>query len=117
MYSVTFNNECGSWEKSRKYNVMFLRVVQQYADDLMRSRYRTTPDGEILMRGYVLLNEVFAMIGMPSTPVGACVGWLYDEKNPIGDNFVDFDINPRGFNPNVVLDFNVDGDIGGKISP
>ena len=115
VYSVTFDNESVYWEKSRKYNVMFLQRIQSHANDLMRSRYQTAPDGTVIMRGYILLNEVFEMIGMPLTSVGTCVGWLYDEKNPVGDNFVDFDIHIRGTNPNVVLDFNVDGYIGDKI--
>ena len=117
VYSITFNNQSRCWEKSRNYNVMFLLAIQTYANDLMRSRCRITQDGDILMRGYILLNEVFEMIGMPLTSVGACVGWVYDEKNPIGDNFVDFDINRRGTNPNVILDFNVDGVICDKIVP
>lgn len=117
IYSVTFNNDCGCWKKSREHNVMFLLAVERYANDLMRSRYLVTPDGVVCKRGYILLNEVFEMLGMPLTSIGARVGWLYDEKNPIGDNFVDFDINRLGINPNVVLDFNVDGDIGDKIVP
>ena len=63
------------------------------------------------MINHIVLNDVFEKLGFPKTAMGYLVGWIYREKNPIGDNYIDFDINPRGFNPNVVLDFNVDGNI------
>ena len=108
-YAATFDSNCNGWSKSRKRNVFFLHMVQNYANDVMRSRYNVAPDGTVITRGYILLNEVRQMIGLPLVTEGVIVGWLYDEKNPVGDNFIDFDINPRGINPNVVIDFNVDG--------
>lgn len=101
VYSVTFDSTTRCWTKSRKLNVMFLLCVQRSANNLMRTRHRKLPDGTIT-RGYVFLNEIFAMLCMPPTKVGACVGWMCDENDPI-----DFEINIRGTNPNVVLDFNV----------
>ena len=48
-------------------------------------------------------------------------GWIYDEENPIGDNYVDFGIFNcmeekvrdfvNGYERSILLDFNVDGDI------
>lgn len=122
-YSVTFKERSGRysiggsyiWTNSRKLNLIFLLHVQAMANDKLRSRYIVTPDGEIVQKGYLYLNEVFDMIGMPRTMAGQVVGWIYEENNQIGDNFVSFDINPRGTNPNVVLDFNVDGNIFEKL--
>lgn len=47
------------------------------------------------------------------------VGWVYQKDNPVGDNLIDFGLfdvgNPgardfvNGYNPAVLLDFNVDG--------
>ena len=61
------------------------------------------------------------MLGIPRTKAGQCVGWVYDEKNPHGDNFVDFGIynlyNEKsrdfvnGYERVIWLDFNVDGNI------
>jgi hypothetical protein len=58
---------------------------------------------------------------MPRTKEGAVVGWVYDEKNPTGDNFVDFGIYDttkknnvdfvNGLKSGILLDFNVDGEI------
>jgi hypothetical protein len=59
------------------------------------------------------------------TKAGHEVGWVYDEKNPVGDNFVDFGIydlyNERarafvnGYERTILLDFNVDGVISDLI--
>ena len=61
------------------------------------------------------------MLGMQRTRAGACVGWIYDEKHPNGDNEVDFNIYNlyddatrrfvNGYEKSILLDFNVDGDI------
>lgn len=108
-YAATFDSSCNGWSKSRKQNLYFLHMVQSYATDVMRSRYNVAPDGTVIMRGYILLNEVRKMIGLPLVPEGVIIGWIYDEKNPVGDNYIDFELNARGTNPNVAIDFNVDG--------
>ena len=66
------------------------------------------------------------MLGIPKTQAGQIVGWIYDEKEPMGDNFVDFgiyDINKpsnrdfvNGHERSIWLDFNVDGDIWSLMS-
>ena len=58
------------------------------------------------------------MLGVPRRAIGQLAGWVYDENNPNGDNFVDLDIfNERNNNDeNVfILDPNVDGYILDKI--
>ena len=57
------------------------------------------------------------MLGITRTAAGMVVGWIYDEKHPVGDNFVDFgiyDINNEanrrfvnGLERTILLDFNV----------
>ena len=61
------------------------------------------------------------MLGIPRTQAGQIVGWIYDEKHPIGDNKVDFGIYNtyneanrnfvNGYERTILLDFNVDGNI------
>lgn len=97
------------WEKDAEYNLMFLRQQEKYANDKLQAN------------GYLFLNEVYDMIGIPKTKAGQVVGWIYDEKNPIGDNYVSFgiyDINKpanidfvNGIERTILLDFNVDGNI------
>ena len=86
--------------------LFFLKLTQDRANDLLR------------MRGYLFLNDVYEMLGMERSKAGQLVGWVYDEKNPIGDNYVDFGIydsrNERfvnGYYHTALLDFNVDGNI------
>lgn len=97
------------WEKDADYNLMFLRQQQNYANDKLKAK------------GMLFLNEVYEMLGIPKTKAGQVVGWVYDEVRPIGDNFVDFgiyDINREssrdfvnGYEPTILLDFNVDGNV------
>lgn len=109
IYARFFDDGCTGWTKDPEYNLMFLRDQQRYANDLLKSR------------GHIFLNEVYDMLGIQRTKAGACVGWIYDEKNPVGDNFVDFGIYDlykeknrdfvNGYERTILLDFNVDGDI------
>lgn len=109
IYARFFDDGCTGWTKDPEYNLMFLRDQQRYANDLLKSR------------GHIFLNEVYDMLGIQRTKAGACVGWIYDEKNPVGDNFVDFGIYDlykeknrdfvNGYERTILLDFNVDGNI------
>lgn len=99
--------------KDPEYNLMFLRKQQDYANEVLKHK------------GYLFLNEVYDMLGIPRTQAGQVVGWIYDENNPTGDNYVDFGIYDlhdqqkrdfvNGLERNILLDFNVDGVIYDKI--
>lgn len=108
-YARFFDDGCKGWEKDAEMNLAFLRAQQRYANDLLVSR------------GYVFLNEVYNMLGIPITKAGQVVGWVYDPENPDVQNWVDFGIynvnRPKnrdfvnGYERSILLDFNVDGDI------
>lgn len=108
-YARFFDEACTGWTKDAELNLTFLRQQQNYANELLRSR------------GHLFLNEVYDMLGIPRTKAGQIVGWIYDEKNPVGDNFVDFGIYDlyderkrafvNGYERSILLDFNVDGNI------
>jgi len=108
-YARFFDDGCTGWEKDSEYNLMFLRAQQQYANDKLRAN------------GHLFLNEIYDMLGIPRTKAGQVVGWVYDAKNPIGDNYVDFGIYDihretvrnfvNGYERTILLDFNVDGNI------
>lgn len=108
-YARFFDDGCTGWTKDPEFNLMFLKDQQRYADDLFKSK------------GHLFLNEVYDMLGIPRTQAGQVVGWIYDEKNPIGDNFIDFGIYDiaderkrsfvNGYERTILLDFNVDGNI------
>lgn len=108
-YARFFDESCAGWDKDAEYNLMFLKQQQAHANDILKRQ------------GYIFLNDVYDMLGIPRTKAGFVVGWLYSEKDPVGDNFVDFgisDINNakvrdfvNGYERVVLLDFNVDGNI------
>ena len=108
-YAKFFDEASPYWQKDPEYNFMFLKSQQQYANDLLKAR------------GRLFLNEVYEMLGIEKTKAGQIVGWVYNPENPIGDNFVDFGIFDmskervrafvNGYEPNILLDFNVDGDV------
>lgn len=108
-YARIFDNGSMGWTKDPEYNLMFLKLQQNQANDRLRAQ------------GYLFLNDVYDMLGIPRTKAGQIVGWIYDEDNPVGDNFVDFGIYDiynekacdfvNGRERSIVLDFNVDGNI------
>ena len=112
-YAKFFDEASPCWQIDPEYNLMFLKSQQQYANDLLRAK------------GRLFLNDVYDMLGIDKTKAGQVVGWVYDEANPSGDNFVDFGIYDmtkervrafvNGYETNILLDFNVDGNIWDKM--
>lgn len=108
-YARFYDDGCNNWEKDAEHNLWFLKQQQNWANDKLRAQ------------GYLFLNDVYDMLGIPRTKAGQVVGWIYDEKNPNGDNFVDFGIYNsnrevnrdfvNGYERTILLDFNVDGPI------
>lgn len=102
-YAKFFDETNDNWTKTPEYNLTFLKVQQNHANDLLHSR------------GHIFLNEVYDMIGIPRTQAGAIVGWVKGE----GDDFVDFGIFDgnrgvvrdfvNGYERSILLDFNVAG--------
>lgn len=108
-YARFFDESCIAWQKDPSYNLTFLRAQQAYANDLLKAR------------GVLFLNEVYDMLDIPRSKAGQVVGWKYDPVNGKGDNYVDFGIYDltrervrafiNGDEPNILLDFNVDGNV------
>lgn len=113
-YARFFDDGCKGWEKNSEYNLTFLNSQQNYANDKLRAQ------------GYLFLNEVYDMLGIPATKAGQVVGWIYNPDDPkSGDNYVDFGIYDiynekcrdfvNGYERTILLDFNVDGYILDKV--
>lgn len=108
-YSKFFDSSSPYWEDNPEYNFTFLKSQERYANQKLKTKK------------YLFLNEVYQMLGLKETKAGQIVGWVYDEDNPVGDNFVDFGICNfnieknrdfvNGYEPVILLDFNVDGNI------
>ena len=111
-YEFDFNAKTapGSWEANADYNLMFLRQVENYLNDLLNSR------------GHVFLNEALDSLGLKRTREGAVTGWI---KGNGGDDYVDLGVSDYytdeycesqdGYLKNIHLNFNVDGLIWDKI--
>ena len=108
-YARFFDIGNDNWNEDHDLRLFFLRAEQNYANERLKAR------------GHLFLNEVYERLGIPKTPAGQIVGWIYDPENPFGDNFVDFgiyDVHKRGsrdfvngYEEAILLDFNVDGNI------
>lgn len=108
-FSRFFDEACAGWDPNPQFSLIFLKQQQNYANEKLKSQ------------GYLFLNDVYKMLGIPVIPAGQVIGWIYDEKNPIGDNYVDFGIYDihkekcrdfvNGYEQVILLDFNHDGNI------
>ena len=99
------------WDDDPEFSLMFLKRQQEAANKILKSK------------GYLLLNDVYEMLGFNRTVAGQSVGWRYrpNDPNHNGDNYVDFGIyridipeNVRFVNGDeqcIWLDFNVDGPV------
>ena len=112
-YSVVFDETNPYYERGAGYNLIFVKNVQDAANRKLRKK------------GYLFLNDVYDMLGVPNTYIGQFAGWVWDPANPKIDSYVDFglydEMNPQkvaflqGDEYSVVLDFNVDGNIIDKV--
>ena len=111
-YARFFDEGCKGWTDDAEANLIFLRQVQNYVNDKLH------------IQGYLFLNDVYKELGIRPTRAGHMVGWIYDEENREGDNFIDFGIYDlhnakardfvNGIENVILLDFNVDGVIFGR---
>lgn len=109
-YAVIFDEMSTEWSNDPEYNKMTLLRIQQTCNDMLHAK------------GFLFLNDVYKELGVPETRVGQMVGWIDGD----GDSYVDFGlynvraVNNRaefinGYEPSILLDFNVDGVIWDKI--
>lgn len=108
-YAKFYDDGCTGWTKNPELNLMFLKRQQRYANDKLKAD------------GHLFLNDVYEMLGIHKTKAGQIVGWIYNEENPNGDNYIDFGIYDihsassrdfvNGYERTILLDFNVDGNI------
>ena len=108
-YSRFFQSGCRGFDASSgRYNLLYLKGIQAMFNN------------KLIADGYVMLNDVYRELGFDTIPEGWSIGWVYDEANPIGDNYIDFGLyearnkNQRAVNdwePVILMDFNVDGNL------
>lgn len=115
-YKRYFTRHNPNWDHSPDNVKFFMMSAQNCLNDLLKSRAYTSPTGI----GYVTFNEALAEFGfdVPSDGSGLVRGWLYDKKNPFGNNYIEVDVTPcklpgedGKLEQAYVVLFNVDGDI------
>ena len=110
VFSMFFDSSSDQWVKNDPTgNRYFLQCQQNRANDILQTK------------GYLFLNEVYEMLGLPATDVGSIVGWI----KGLGDDYVDFHIYQdeseagrrfvNGYEDVILLDFNVDGVVYDKL--
>lgn len=112
-YARFFDEYSEYYRKDPNYNLIFLKKIQSYANDMLHAN------------GYLFLNDVYQMLGIPKSPAGQIVGWIYDPNDSTIDSYVDFGLYDgkdeskrlfvNGLEKSVLLDFNVDGVIYNKL--
>lgn len=95
-YAVVFDDRSFGWTKDKETNLMFIRCQENYCNDCLKTR------------GWLFLRDIYEMLGIQVTKESCLVGWIFEENNQRGDNFVKFTIIESD-GPNITLDFNVDG--------
>ena len=103
-YARFFDESCKEWDPDPECNLTFLKIQQDLANKYLQAN------------GHLFLNEVYDLLGIKRTKAGQYVGWVWQGD---GDNFVDFGIYEtrrernrafvNGYEPVILLDFNVDG--------
>lgn len=103
-YARIFDAGNPGWENDPAINLAYLKAQQALCQRKLETQ------------GYLFLNDVYKLLGYREDLASRNVGWIFDEENPVGDNFVDFGFSDseefiNGMEPTVILDFNVDGPI------
>ena len=109
-YIKYFTRSNPYWDDTAYYVELFLRSQQNYANDRLK------------VDKVLTLNDVYDSLGFQKTKAGMVVGWVFDENNEDGDNFIEFNVR-KVYIPNeygeeelaYAIDFNVDGNIYNKM--
>ena len=109
-YIKYFTRSNPYWDDTPGYVELFLRSQQNYANDRLK------------VDKVLTLNDVYDSLGFQKTKAGMVVGWVFDENNEDGDNFIEFNVH-KVYIPNeygeeelaYAIDFNVDGNIYNKM--
>lgn len=99
MFARFFDNEnARNYSEYREFNLMFIRQMQNYTNDLLQAQ------------GFILLNTLYDALGLDPSSAGCVVGWTLEKT---GDGYVMIEIIEN--DDKLLLDFNVDGVIKDEI--
>lgn len=114
-YAVIIDSSHKDWSRDTHMMGYYFKARQSQLTNTLRAK------------GHLFLNEVYDTLGVPRTSIGAVAGWIFDQREPYGDDYVDFrlqtvyravpgeDGDPASYEPVYIFDFNVKGNILDKI--
>lgn len=91
---ASFDKKNRNWSRTYGHNRMFLQAQQGYANVTLADR------------GFLTLNEVYEMLGLPLTEPGALTGWVGDVEVDFGE---EADMPPID-KASITLRFNINSD-------
>ena len=91
-YDLTFDHNNPNWTGTVEYNMLFVKQALNFSNE------------KLAARGYLFLNEVLEVLGLPKTREGQLVGWTRDNAGPIS-----YDWQPIGSTQNLSVKFHTDG--------
>lgn len=97
-YARFFDENCQLWRNNTEENKHTLKLIQ------------TNADSKLQAIGYLFLNDMYDMMGIPRSKIGQLVGWVYEDET----SHVNFSLY-EGPNNMILVDFNVYGLIIDKI--
>ena len=105
-YSRLYDCTCTGWERHPNLNWYFLKRQEEIFN---RRLHRN---------GYLFLNDVYELFGMPPSEAGQTVGWLADPLDEAWDNYIDFGLGDEpdeDADPDMWITPNVQGLIINKL--
>lgn len=90
--TITFKNGKGLWMVDKKYSKKFIRDTERYLNDRLRAL------------GWISLNEVYDLLGIPRVLEAQIVGWKISDKLT-DDNCIKFEFDEIDNNQNIVVKF------------
>jgi hypothetical protein len=108
-----FDERNPNFKKNPIDNLTFLALQEEWRNRRLKAE------------GYLFLNDVLYDLGYNRCAEGSVYGWVYDKNDPNAHNYISFGVKDirrttvknaiNGYEPVVLLDFNVDGVIVDKI--
>lgn len=107
LYARFFDESSKHWKDNGDQNVLFVSSVETYYNKLL------------LIRGYVMLNEVYEALDIVPPESSFEVGWRRDAfEDGTGDGYISFGVYDiinkhavNGYEPVFLLDFNIDNGV------
>lgn len=105
-YAALFDETSYHYHRDADANWCFVMEQQKIANQMLISN------------GYLMLNDVYDMLGIKRTIIGQTHGWIYDTKNKDRHNYVDFGLaslyGKEELDPSIWISPNCDGFILGS---